>query len=42
MNLKVGCLERYPDDITGVAWRNPDDVSCDHEPKNWKIDLAST
>ena len=27
MNLKVECLERYPCDITGLAWRNPDDVT---------------
>ena len=27
MNLKVECLERYPYDITGLAWRNPDDVT---------------
>ena len=27
MNLKVDYPERYPDDIIGVAWRNPDDVT---------------
>ena len=27
MNLKVECPERYPDDVTGVAWENPDDVT---------------
>ena len=27
MNLKVECAEIYPDDVTGVAWRNPDDVT---------------
>ena len=27
MNLKFECPEKYPDDVTGVAWRNPDDVT---------------
>ena len=27
MNLKVECPERYLDDVTGVTWRNPDDVT---------------
>ena len=27
MNLKVECPERYPDNVTGVAWRYPDDVT---------------
>ena len=27
MNLKVECPERYPYDVTGVAWRNSDDVT---------------
>ena len=27
MILKVECLERYPYDITGLAWRNSDEVT---------------
>ena len=27
MNLKVECPERYPDDVTGVAWRNLDGMT---------------
>ena len=27
MNLKVECPGRYSYDVTGVAWRNPDDVT---------------
>ena len=27
MNFKVECPERYLYDVTGVAWRNPDDVT---------------
>ena len=42
MNLKVECPDRYLYDVTGVARRNPDDVSTNYRPKNWKVDLAST
>ena len=27
MNLKIECAERYPYDVTGIAWRNWDDVT---------------
>ena len=27
MNLRIECPERYPDNVTGVAWRYPDDVT---------------
>ena len=35
MILKVECPERYPYDVTGVAWRNPDDMTT--APKIGKL-----